>query len=89
MFGERQGWHLPGFDTSRWPERSLSEGLPNNKAGVGFFITTFNLNIPEKTDITASFVFTDNSERYRAFLFVNGWKYGKVISLPRSFVRPF
>lgn len=79
LFGEREGWHLPGFDTSDWPERSLSDGLPNNKAGVGFFVTTFDLNIPENTDIPASFVFADNSERYRAFLFVNGWKYGKRI----------
>ncbi|GJJ10923.1 hypothetical protein Clacol_005152 [Clathrus columnatus] len=79
LFGERAGWHLPDFDTSSWPERSLSDGLPGNKVGVGFFVTTFNLDIPEGTDIPISFVFEDHSERYRAFLFVNGWKFGKRI----------
>ena len=41
LFGEREGWHLPGFDTSSWTERDLSEGLPSGGAGVGFFVTTF------------------------------------------------
>lgn len=77
LFGERAGWHLPGFDTSSWSRRSFSEGLPENKAGVGFFVTTFNLDIPGGTDVPMSFVFEDNSERYRALLFVNGWNYGK------------
>lgn len=78
LFGERAGWHLPGFDTSSWSRRPLSEGLPDNAAGVGFFVTTFDLQIPEGTDVPISFVFNDHSERYRASLFVNGWKYGKV-----------
>ncbi|GJJ09054.1 hypothetical protein Clacol_003276 [Clathrus columnatus] len=77
LFGERAGWHLPGFDTSSWTSRSLSEGLPNNNAGIGFFVTTFDLHVPGGTDIPMSFVFEDNSERYRALLFVNGWNYGK------------
>src|SRR6267378_1387040 len=35
LFGERAGWHLPGFDTSIWVERDLSAGLPNGAAGIG------------------------------------------------------
>jgi len=77
LFGERQGWHLPGFDTSSWEKRDLSEGLPDGKPGVGFFVTTFDLDIQSGTDVPISFVFEDNSERYRAHLFVNGWNYGK------------
>ncbi|KAF8580355.1 glycoside hydrolase family 35 protein [Ramaria rubella] len=77
LFGERQGWHLPGFDTSSWENRSLSDGLPGSHAGIGFFVTTFELNVPSGTDIPMSFVFDDNSAPYRALLFVNGWKYGK------------
>ncbi|KIJ23862.1 glycoside hydrolase family 35 protein, partial [Sphaerobolus stellatus SS14] len=80
LFGERQGWHLPGFDTSSWQSRSLSEGLPNAEAGVGFFVTTFDLNIRSETDVPISFVFEDNLERYRAHLFVNGWNYGRRIA---------
>ncbi|KAF8508821.1 glycoside hydrolase family 35 protein [Hysterangium stoloniferum] len=77
LFGEREGWHLPGFDTSKWQTRPLSEGLPNQDAGIGFFITTFDLHMPSGTDIPISFVFDDDSARYRALLFVNGWQYGK------------
>ncbi|KIJ53974.1 glycoside hydrolase family 35 protein [Sphaerobolus stellatus SS14] len=77
LFGEREGWHLPGFDTSSWQTRPLSAGLPGSEAGVGFFVTTFDLNVPADTDVPMSFIFEDNSERYRAILFVNGWNYGK------------
>jgi len=79
LFGERQGWHLPGFDTSSWKSRALSSGLPNSAAGVGFFVTTFNLNVPSGTDVPISFNFVDSSSNqpYRAYLFVNGWMMGK------------
>ena len=81
LFGERAGWHLPGFDTSSWADRQLSEGLPDGRAGVGFFVTTFNLDIPEGTDVPMSFVFDGGSDTtnqpYRALLFVNGWMMGK------------
>lgn len=83
LFGERAGWHLPGFDTSSWPARALAAGLPNATAGVGFFVTTFELSIPQGVDAMFSFVFDNNTavpagEAYRALLFVNGWQYGKV-----------
>lgn len=81
LFGEREGWHLPGFDTSKWASRDLSEALPNGAPGVGFFVTTFNLNIPQNTDVPISFVFdggsTATTSPYRAYLFVNGWMMGK------------
>ncbi|KAM5536286.1 hypothetical protein V8D89_010063 [Ganoderma adspersum] len=78
LFGEREGWHLPGFDTSSWVSRELSEGLPSGGAGVGFFVTTFNLAFPKNTDVLVSFQFeTTNTQPYRALLFVNGWKFGK------------
>ncbi|KAF8902859.1 hypothetical protein CPB85DRAFT_1438584 [Mucidula mucida] len=44
LFGERSGWHLPGLDTSAWESRELSDGLPGSAAGVGFFVTTFDLD---------------------------------------------
>ncbi|KAJ7817707.1 glycoside hydrolase family 35 protein, partial [Mycena olivaceomarginata] len=50
LFGERKGWHLPGFDTSSWASRDLATGLPGGSAGVGFFVTTFSLNIPSGID---------------------------------------
>ena len=55
----------------------LADNLCN--AGVGFFVTTFNLAFPGNTDVLISFQFeTTNTQPYRAFLFVNGWKFGKV-----------
>jgi hypothetical protein len=81
LFGERQGWHLPGFNTSSWQSRDLVNGLPNGQPGVGFFVTTFSLNISAGLDVPLSFNFNDGNIRYRALLFVNGWKYGKVCSL--------
>ncbi|KAK7019437.1 hypothetical protein VNI00_018047 [Paramarasmius palmivorus] len=79
-FGERKGWHLPGFDTSSWETRNLSTGLPNGLAGVGFFVTTFDLNIPSGNDVMLSFNFQEEfGQPYRAYLFVNGWMMGKRI----------
>ncbi|PCH40579.1 glycoside hydrolase family 35 protein [Wolfiporia cocos MD-104 SS10] len=80
LYGEREGWQLPGFDTSNWEERDLSEGLPSGGAGVGFFVTTFNLSIPQETDVLMSFQFDTTNQTYRALLFVNGWNYGKRVA---------
>ncbi|KAI0738818.1 glycoside hydrolase superfamily [Daedaleopsis nitida] len=72
---------LFGCDTSAWAARALSDGLPGAKAGVGFFVTTFKLDVPHGVDAMMSFQF--GVERaplpYRALLFVNGWKFGKRI----------
>ncbi|KNZ71656.1 putative beta-galactosidase C [Termitomyces sp. J132] len=78
LFGERQDWHLPGFDTSNWTTRDLIEGLPDSKAGVGFFVTTFNLTVTQGSDVPMSFTFEEPlGQPYRALLFVNGWMMGK------------
>uniref|UniRef100_A0A8H7XXB1 beta-galactosidase n=1 Tax=Psilocybe cubensis TaxID=181762 RepID=A0A8H7XXB1_PSICU len=76
LFGERSGWHLPSFPISTWATRALSQGLPDG-AGVGFFVTTFDLNI-QGVDAMISFTFTEPlGQAYRAYLFVNGWMMGK------------
>ncbi|KAF5334106.1 hypothetical protein D9758_016081 [Tetrapyrgos nigripes] len=78
LSGERKGWHLPGFNTSAWETRDLADGLPNSSAGVGFFVTTFNLSIPAGLDVPLSFNFEEEfGQPYRAYLFVNGWMMGK------------
>ncbi|KAF7297192.1 Glycoside hydrolase family 35 protein [Mycena indigotica] len=78
LFGERKGWHLPGFDTSSWESRDLSDGLPNGSPGVGFFVTKFTLDIPNGIDAFISFTFKEaEGQTYRALLFVNGWHMGK------------
>lgn len=80
LYGERLGWHLPGYDTSPWEARDLSEGLPNATAGVGFFVTTFDLNISEELDVPMSFTFDQSFQPYRAQLYVNGWMMGKRVA---------
>ncbi|KAH9948330.1 glycoside hydrolase superfamily [Amylocystis lapponica] len=80
FYAERAGWHLPGFDTSSWTARNLSEGLPSGSAGVGFFVTTFDLALPAGTDTLMSFQFDTSDQPYRALLFVNGWNYGKRVA---------
>ncbi|KAJ7327585.1 glycoside hydrolase family 35 protein [Mycena albidolilacea] len=81
LFGERKGWHLPGFDTSSWASRDLATGLPGDSAGVGFFVTTFSLNIPSGIDAFLSFTFEEPlGQDYRLYLFVNGWMMGKRVA---------
>ncbi|KAJ7231397.1 glycoside hydrolase family 35 protein [Mycena haematopus] len=81
LFGERCGWHLPGFDTSAWEVRELADGLPGGGAGVGFFVSTFELNMEDFLDVHMSFTFEDPlGPAYRAFLFVNGWMMGKRVA---------
>ncbi|KIY63787.1 glycoside hydrolase family 35 protein [Cylindrobasidium torrendii FP15055 ss-10] len=81
LFGERAGWHLPGYDTSEWEERDLSQGLAEGKAGVGFFVTTFDLDIPEGVDAPISLTFEEElGAAYRVYLFVNGWMMGKRVA---------
>ncbi|KAG2179370.1 hypothetical protein INT44_006216, partial [Umbelopsis vinacea] len=76
LYGERMGWHLPGYPDSQW--NSVSVPDDRNRTGLSWYRTTFNLDIPENYDVPIGVRFEDNiSKRYRAVLFVNGWKLGK------------
>ncbi|KAG8744231.1 hypothetical protein FRC10_010593 [Ceratobasidium sp. 414] len=72
LYGERQGWHLPEFDDSDWSKADLSDGIPGGQAGVGWFRTSFKLDMPGGYDVPLSFEFEDEVAPYRALLFVNG-----------------
>ncbi|KAL7275683.1 hypothetical protein RUND412_001370 [Rhizina undulata] len=80
LYAERQGWHLPGFDTSKWQERSPFEGI--EKGGVGFFKTDFTLNLPTGYDIPLAFTFTNSTAtfNFRSQLYVNGYQFGKYVN---------
>ncbi|ETW79762.1 glycoside hydrolase family 35 protein [Heterobasidion irregulare TC 32-1] len=80
LFGERKGWHLPGFDTSSWASRGFSSGLPNDSAGVRFFVTTFDLRVLDGFDVPMSFNFDLTPAPYRTFLFINRWMMGKFVA---------
>lgn len=74
LFGEREGHHLPGFDDSTWNSTS---SLQLAQPGVGFFRTTFDLDIEHGFDVSLSFAFEKLGGKQRALLFVNGWQFGK------------
>jgi Beta-galactosidase, domain 2/Beta-galactosidase, domain 3/Beta-galactosidase jelly roll domain/Glycosyl hydrolases family 35 len=49
LYGERLGWHLPGFDTTSWRRESPLQGL--KQAGVTWYMTTFDLNVDPDLDV--------------------------------------
>ncbi|EJD54068.1 beta-galactosidase [Auricularia subglabra TFB-10046 SS5] len=80
LFSERQGWHLPGFDDSKWATGAATTGIA--KPGVSFFRTTFNLNLPSGVDFPISLATTNTSTNphFRAQFYVNGYQFGKYIN---------
>ncbi|QDS68173.1 hypothetical protein FKW77_010438 [Venturia effusa] len=80
LFGERMGWHLPGFDDSSWKnEGPVSNGL--KKAGVNFYRTTFSLDIPANLDIPLGIeIAAPRGTIARVQIFINGYNYGKYVS---------
>lgn len=86
LYAERVGWHLPGFDDSKWATVN-GTSLSFTGATVRFFRTVIPpLSIPENTDVSISFVFSTpsvnntsagNTSAFRAQLFVNGYQYGR------------
>jgi hypothetical protein len=71
LYGERMGWHLPGFDSSVWKKGSPLDGLKTS--GVSWYSTTFKLNIDEDLDVPLGIEFgAPKGTVARAQLFVNG-----------------
>ncbi|KAE8380239.1 glycoside hydrolase superfamily [Aspergillus bertholletiae] len=86
MFAERQGYHLPYPPSDTWEARSpFTKGI--EQPGVGFFTTSFPLDLPEGYDIPLRFVFAFNgsasgvhTRNYRCQLYVNGFQFGKFVN---------
>ena len=81
LYAERQGFHLPKPPSSSWSTGKPTNGIDG--AGVRFYTTSFDLNMPPGWDIPLSFVFTNGTvnstyvPNYRAQLYVNGYQFGK------------
>lgn len=84
MYAERQGYHQPDPPSSSWPTKTPYQGI--SSAGIGFYSTSFDLNIPLGYDIPMSFVFTNATSSaglngtttdFRVQLYVNGYQFGK------------
>lgn len=85
MFAERQGYHLPGAPVQHWANRSPL--LAVDKAGIGFYATTFKLDIPRGYDVPLSIRLntdstTDNATNFRVQIFLNGFQFGKYGTCP-------
>ncbi|KAI4765020.1 beta-galactosidase B [Aureobasidium sp. EXF-3400] len=78
LHAERLGWHLPGFDDSKWASGSPSTGL--NTAGAKFYRTVLPLDLPEGHDVSLAFnLQASKSSKLRAQLYVNGYQFGKYV----------
>jgi beta-galactosidase GanA len=91
LFGERSGWHLPGY-----PDRSWTEASPSTArlaaGGVGWYRTTFRLDQAKGQDVAVSLRFGGAlTGDHRVLIFLNGWnlgQYGADIGPQRDFVLP-
>lgn len=83
LHGEREGWHLPGFDDSAW--HRVSTPLTQLEPGTSWYRTRFSLDVPKGQDATIGLAFGETGEprsagRYRVLIFVNGWHMGQFIA---------
>ncbi|GAB3449488.1 hypothetical protein GCM10027517_35810 [Phycicoccus ginsengisoli] len=97
LFGERQGWHLPGAPDSTWPATS---SLKSERPGVSFYRATVSVPHGNGNDTAWAVRFDDDSDRsarYRVLVFVNGWNTGQYVHnvgpqrefvIPSGFLRP-
>ena len=84
LYAERNGCHLPNPPSGPWEESEPFDGLFG--AGVYFYTTSFDLNIPAGYDVPLSFEFertaadASATQNNRCQLYVNGYQFGKFIN---------
>ncbi|KAL1696048.1 glycoside hydrolase family 35 protein [Schizophyllum commune] len=80
LYAERIGAHLPGFPDDDWAEGDPVNGV--SKAGVNFYRTQFNWDLPDGFDVPIRLVFepTEVTSNYRAQVYLNGWQVGKYVN---------
>jgi len=94
QYGERMGWHLPGFPDAAWAKADMAATQPY--AGTTWYRTSFDLALPKDQDTTLGLTIGDPDKprspgRYRVLIFVNGWNMGQFIANvgpQRTFVLP-
>lgn len=79
LYGERMGWSLPDYPDQSWQHVSLPTQVV--APGVGWYRTTFTLQMPINQDVPIALKISDNAARhYRALIFINGWQMGVYIN---------
>jgi beta-galactosidase GanA len=87
LYGSDNGWDLPGYPDSDWtsvtlPDSWAARGVP---AGVGWYRTTFTLNLPPNQYVPVDVQIGGpgpgaGTADYRAFIYVNGWLIGRYVN---------
>ncbi|KAF8972779.1 glycoside hydrolase family 35 protein [Flammula alnicola] len=82
LYAERIGAHLPDFPDSSWEDGTPLTGGGVKGAGVNFYRTTFDLNIPDGVDMPVRVNITPSaiSSNFRVQIYLNGWQVGKYIN---------
>ncbi|MGW8060730.1 glycoside hydrolase family 35 protein [Streptomyces ziwulingensis] len=98
LYGERHGWHLPGYDDGRWeavsfPREGSRGSREDRRQGVTWYRTTFRLDVPPEVDASVGLVLDDApGGDHRAQVFLNGWNLGEYVAdrtgAPQTFVLP-
>jgi beta-galactosidase GanA len=79
LYGEREGWHLPGFPDRDW--KAVTFPRSPRYQGVTWYRTTFRLSVPADVDASIGLTLEDDPYRaYRAQIFLNGWNMGQYIN---------
>ncbi|KIJ67770.1 glycoside hydrolase family 35 protein [Hydnomerulius pinastri MD-312] len=80
LYGERMGWHLPGFPDQDWEEGAPTTGI--SEAGVSFYRTTFTLDVPAGVDYPMAIVVSNitTNPYFRSQFYVNGYQFGKYVN---------
>ncbi|MFG1683924.1 beta-galactosidase [Nonomuraea sp. NPDC049269] len=75
LYGERAGWHLPGYRDGSWQETSTPSA---QTPGVRWYRTTFGLNLPGDQDTPIALRFGGELPvGARVLVFLNGWNLGQ------------
>ncbi|MGW1871916.1 glycoside hydrolase family 35 protein [Streptomyces sp. NPDC001975] len=79
LYGEREGWHLPGFADGGWEPAELPRA--DKGMGVTWYRTGFKPAVPDGVDASVGLVLEDDPARaYRVQIFLNGWNLGQYVN---------
>ncbi|MHC3453310.1 glycoside hydrolase family 35 protein [Streptomyces prasinus] len=84
LYGEREGWHLPGYgdDRDRGAWKAVDRPREDRRRqGVTWYRTEFRLDVDPDVDASVGLVLDDDPGRaYRVQIFLNGWNMGQYIN---------
>ncbi|MDD5502019.1 MAG: beta-galactosidase [Candidatus Thermoplasmatota archaeon] len=78
MYGERNGWAMPGFDRSTWQPVSVPDNWKSRSLdyqGIGWYSTNFSVDIPENQDVPI-YVNIENCQS-KSNIYLNGVMIGR------------